>query len=82
MTMGHHGMTGCRQLICMQGETVMKNFPMDAEPGVESQLVDLSAVPLAVLRNLDGTAMRRSLVHVVEQLRYTRVSAEQECRVD
>ena len=54
----------------------MDTFPRDAEPGVESQLVDLSEVPLAVLRELDGAAMRRSLVHVLEQTRYTRVSSD------
>jgi len=54
----------------------METFARDVEPGVESQLVDLSEVPLVVLRKLDGAAMHRSLVHVVEQARYTRVSLD------
>lgn len=48
----------------------MGTYPRDVEPEVESQLVDLSEVPLGVLREVDGAAMRRSLAHVVEQTRY------------
>jgi hypothetical protein len=58
-------------------EAAVDTFARDLEPGVESQLVDLSEVPLAVLRELDGTAMRRSLVHVVEQLTYRPVREDQ-----
>jgi len=54
----------------------MDSFPMVIEPGVDSPLVDLGAVPLAVLRELDSAALRRSLGHVVEQTRYVLVSSE------
>jgi hypothetical protein len=54
----------------------MDSFRSDVEPGVESQLVDLGAVPLAVLRELDDTMLHLSLGHVLEQARYVRVSAE------
>lgn len=60
----------------------MNTCPRDVEPGVESQLVDLSEVSLAMLRELDGTAMRRSLVHVVEQARYARVNQEHSSRTE
>jgi hypothetical protein len=53
----------------------MEPFSRDAEPGVESQLIDLSSVPLAVLR-LDDTALRRSLVHVVERIGLVHVSSD------
>jgi hypothetical protein len=58
-------------------EAAVDAFARDLEPGVESQLVDLSEVPFAVLRELDDTAMRRSLLHVVEQLTYTPVRENQ-----
>ena len=54
----------------------MRSFRSDVEAGVESQLVDLGAVPLAVLRELDDTMLHRSLSHVLEQARYVRVSAD------
>jgi hypothetical protein len=60
----------------------METYPRDVEPGLDSQLVDLSEVPLAVLRELDGAAMRRSLVHVMEKARYTQVLAAQPNRID
>jgi len=62
--------------LCAKENVAMNTCPRDVEPGVESQLVDLSEVPLAMLRELDGAAMRRSLAHVVEQTRYVRVTAE------
>lgn len=46
------------------------------EPGVESQVVDLGALPLSMLRVIDGAALRRSLLHVAAQARYARISSE------
>jgi len=54
----------------------MNSFPSGVEPGVDSLLVDLGAVPLAVLRKLDGDVLRRSLGHAIEQTRYVRVSTD------
>lgn len=54
----------------------MESFRSDVEPGVESQLVDLGAVPLAALRELDDTMLHLSLGHVLEQVRYVRVSSD------
>jgi hypothetical protein len=46
------------------------NFsPADLEPGIESQLIDLDAVPFTRLRDLDTEALRRSQRHVVERTR-------------
>jgi hypothetical protein len=72
------GLTGLLSVdLYAEENAAMNTFPRDVEPGVESQLVDLGAVPLAVLRELDGTAIRRSLLHVVEQTGYPRANADQ-----
>ncbi|OLF13556.1 hypothetical protein [Actinophytocola xanthii] len=52
----------------------MNSSPADLEPGIESQLVDLSAVPFTRLRDLDTEALRRSQNHVVERTRGVRAS--------
>jgi len=67
--------------LCTKENAAMKTYPRDVEPGVDSQLVDLSEVPLAVLRELDGAAMRRSLVHVVEKARHTQVISAHSNRI-
>ncbi|GAA4616772.1 hypothetical protein [Saccharopolyspora hordei] len=41
--------------------------PLDAEPGVASQLIDLGAISLPELRSLEDGALHRSLQHVVQQ---------------
>jgi hypothetical protein len=43
------------------------------EPSIESELIDLDAVPFAALRDMDGAELRHSVNHVVE--RTTRVRA-------
>jgi hypothetical protein len=37
------------------------------EPGIESELIDLEAVPFTALRDVDDDDLRRSLRHVVER---------------
>jgi hypothetical protein len=37
----------------------------DNETSIESQLLDLTAIPFAQLRNLDNQAVRQALHHVV-----------------
>jgi hypothetical protein len=37
----------------------------DAETGIESQLIDLTAIPFALLRRLDNFAVRHALHQVV-----------------
>lgn len=39
----------------------------DVEPGIESQLIDLEAVPFTKLRERDDEVLRQSLLHVVER---------------
>jgi hypothetical protein len=43
------------------------------EPGIESELIDLDDVPFRRLRELEGTALRRSLGHVLERTASVRV---------
>ncbi len=42
------------------------------EPGIESELIDLEAVPFTTLRDLDSEPLRKSLLHVVERTRGVR----------
>jgi hypothetical protein len=52
---------------------VMNSFLADSEPGIESELINLDNVPFIKLRELDGTALRHSLGHVVERTTRMRV---------
>ena len=45
----------------------MDLFSTDVELGVESELIDLGAVSMTVLRELDGTVFRQALRHVMQQ---------------
>ncbi len=45
----------------------MNSFSADLETGVESELIDLGAVSLTVLRELDDTVLRQALRHVMQQ---------------
>ncbi|MEV7092239.1 hypothetical protein AB0M80_05300 [Amycolatopsis sp. NPDC051045] len=42
-------------------------------PNLESEVVDLGSVPLAVLRTLDTPEFRRAVQYVVEDAGYVRV---------
>ncbi|HJP74436.1 MAG TPA: hypothetical protein VJ914_09210 [Pseudonocardiaceae bacterium] len=42
------------------------------EPSIESELIDLDAVPFAALRDMDSDALRHSVDHVVERARHVR----------
>jgi hypothetical protein len=44
-------------------------------PGVKSELLDLSAVPLSELRKLDAAALRRSIRHAVARTAHIPVTA-------
>ncbi len=39
----------------------------DTEPGIESQLIDLSAVPMTHLRGLNSSALRQAMTSVLER---------------
>ncbi len=43
------------------------------EPDIESALMDLDAVPITALRDLDSAELRHSAHHVVERTRSLRV---------
>jgi len=39
----------------------------DTDPGIESQLIDLSAISLARLRGLNSSAVRHAMHHALER---------------
>ncbi|EME53019.1 hypothetical protein [Amycolatopsis decaplanina] len=45
----------------------MSSFSASTEPDIESALIDLDAVSLTALRELDSEAFRHSAHHVVER---------------
>lgn len=45
----------------------MDSFSVGLESGVESELIDLSAVSMTALRKLDDTVFRQALRHVMQQ---------------
>lgn len=45
------------------------------QPEIESELLDLSATPLSVLRTMDSTSLRRSVRHAVDRTAYIPVTA-------
>jgi hypothetical protein len=53
----------------------MSQFSADMESGIESELVDLGAISMRVLREWDGTVIRRALRHVMERTEHPRVTA-------
>lgn len=42
------------------------------EPSIESELIDLDAVPFAALRDMDSDALRHSVDYVMERARHVR----------
>lgn len=48
----------------------MNSFSAGTEPGIESELIDLDAVPFTALRGIDSDALRQSVDHVVERARH------------
>lgn len=56
-------------LLTAEGMDGMNSFSADIEPGIESELIDLDAVPFTRLRELDSEPLRRSLGHVVDRTR-------------
>ncbi|RSM63867.1 hypothetical protein DMH04_52360 [Kibdelosporangium aridum] len=57
----------------------MNTLSADPDEGITSELIDLDAVPLPVLRALDNAELRRSLRHVVEQTGHPRMAAGGDC---
>ena len=50
----------------------MNSFSASIEPSIESELIDLDAVPFTALRDMDSEALRHSMNHVVERTRHVR----------
>jgi FXSXX-COOH protein len=53
----------------------MDSFSADMESGVESELIDLGAVSMTALRELDDRVFRQALRHVMQQTEHPRVSS-------
>lgn len=53
----------------------MSQFSVDMESGVESELIDLGAVSMTVLREWDDEVLRKALRHVLQRTEYPRVTA-------
>lgn len=62
----------------------MDSFSADRESGIESELIDLGAVSMTVLRELDDTALRQALRHVMHRTARPQVAAggDQPKRID
>jgi FXSXX-COOH protein len=61
----------------------MDSFSADAASGVKSDVIDLSAVSMTALRELDGTVFRQALRHVMQQTAHPQVTAsDQDGRID
>ena len=52
----------------------MDSSSTDLESGIESDLIDLSTVPMTVLRELDDTVFRKVLQRVMQQASHPRVT--------
>lgn len=53
----------------------MDTFSANTESGIESELIDLGAVSMTTLRELDHTVFRQALRHVMQQTTYPQVTA-------
>lgn len=48
----------------------MNSLSGSTEPSIESELIDLDAVPFTALRDMDSDALRHSVHRVVERTRH------------
>jgi hypothetical protein len=53
----------------------MDSLSANQESGIESELIDLSAVSMTVLRESDNTMLRQAMRHVMQRTAYPRVSS-------
>jgi FXSXX-COOH protein len=58
-----------------RGIYTMDSFLAAVESGIESQLIDLGAVSMTALRELDDTVFRQALRHVMQQTAHPQVTA-------
>ncbi len=52
----------------------MDSFSAGMESDIESELIDLGAVSMTVLRKLDDTVFRQALRHVIHQTAHPQVT--------
>jgi hypothetical protein len=61
----------------------MDSFSADMESDVESELIDLSAISMTALRELNGTVFEQALQHVMQQTVHPQATVGSEAeRVD
>ena len=60
----------------------MNQFPADLEPDIESELIDLHAVSMTALRDLDGTLVKRALRQVMQRTAHPPVADASSERID
>ena len=60
-------------MLCQRGNYTMDSFSAGMESDVESELIDLGAVSMTVLRELDDPVFRQALRHVMQQTAHPRV---------
>lgn len=53
----------------------MDSFSVDMESDIQSELIDLGAVSMTVLRELDDAVLRQALWHVMKQTAHPQVTA-------
>jgi FXSXX-COOH protein len=61
--------------LALGGLIIMDSFSADVETGIESELIDLDAVPMTALRELEDTVLRQALRHVMQQTAHPQVTA-------
>lgn len=66
-------MSGC-PIRSPQEQTGWPDVAADTESGIESELIDLGAVSMTTLRELDDTVFKRALRHVMEQAAHPQVT--------
>lgn len=53
----------------------MSTFPPDPNPAIESELIDLSSVPFAALRDLNTPALHAAIHHAVRRAGRVRITS-------
>jgi len=59
----------------MRGEIAMRSPGGKRRPGIESELLDLSATPLSELRKLNSALLHRSMRRAVERTAHIPITA-------
>jgi len=61
-------------VLYQRGHYTMDSLSADQEPGVESRLIDLSAVSMTMLRESDDAVLRQAVQRVMQQTAHSRAT--------